>query len=61
MAKNLVKMETECKASWEYLKAVAKHDGIPINKSRYSHSSFINQIPSDGVTLAPVGNFGSCG
>ncbi|PRD33015.1 UNVERIFIED_CONTAM: FH1/FH2 domain-containing protein 3 [Trichonephila clavipes] len=31
---NLVKMETECKASWEYLKAVTKHDGIPINKSR---------------------------
>ncbi|XP_054714524.1 FH1/FH2 domain-containing protein 3-like [Uloborus diversus] len=36
VAKNLVKMETECKASWEYLKAVTKHDGIPINKSRLS-------------------------
>ncbi|XP_076311120.1 FH1/FH2 domain-containing protein 3-like isoform X2 [Tachypleus tridentatus] len=27
VARNLTKMETECKASWDYLKAIAKHDG----------------------------------
>lgn len=26
-AKTLNKLETDCKASWEHLKAVAKHDG----------------------------------
>ncbi|XP_013788199.1 FH1/FH2 domain-containing protein 3-like [Limulus polyphemus] len=28
VARNLTKMETECKASWDYLKAIAKHDGL---------------------------------
>lgn len=36
VARNLQKMEAECKASWEYLKAVTKHDGVPITKSRLS-------------------------
>ncbi|XP_047477438.1 FH1/FH2 domain-containing protein 3-like isoform X9 [Penaeus chinensis] len=27
LAKNIVKMEIECKSSWDHLKAIAKHDG----------------------------------
>lgn len=33
---NLTKMETECKASWDYLKVIAKHDGSTSMKVRMS-------------------------
>ncbi|GFR13397.1 hypothetical protein TNCT_72421 [Trichonephila clavata] len=49
---NLVKMETECKASWEYLKAVTKHDGIPINKSRLS--DFLNDCAERIIVLGVI-------
>lgn len=27
LASNITKMEVDCKASWDHLKAIAKHDG----------------------------------
>lgn len=36
LATNLQKMESECKASWDHLKAIAKHDGSSIMKTKMS-------------------------
>uniref|UniRef100_A0A2L2Y6M8 FH1/FH2 domain-containing protein 3 n=1 Tax=Parasteatoda tepidariorum TaxID=114398 RepID=A0A2L2Y6M8_PARTP len=52
LAKNLVKMETECKASWEYLKAVLKHDCIHISKSRLSE--FLNDCAERIIILGII-------
>ncbi|XP_035213596.1 FH1/FH2 domain-containing protein 3-like, partial [Stegodyphus dumicola] len=52
VAQNLVKMEAECKASWEYLKAVTKHDGIPISKSRLC--DFLNDCAERIVVLGII-------
>ncbi|GIY59371.1 hypothetical protein CDAR_33701 [Caerostris darwini] len=49
---NLSKMESDCKASWEYLKAVTKHDGIPINKSRLS--DFLNDSAERIIVLGII-------
>ncbi|CAL1268047.1 unnamed protein product [Larinioides sclopetarius] len=52
ISSNLTKMETECKASWEYLKAVTKHDGIPINKSRLA--DFLNDCAERIIVLGII-------
>ncbi|XP_023217060.1 FH1/FH2 domain-containing protein 3-like isoform X2 [Centruroides sculpturatus] len=36
VTRNLTKMENECKASWDYLKVIAKHDGSTSMKVRMS-------------------------
>lgn len=32
---NISRMETECKASWDHLKLIAKHDGSTMMKVKY--------------------------
>lgn len=40
LAKNIVKMEIECKSSWDHLKAIAKHDGPTQIKLKWDHMPF---------------------
>lgn len=35
VATNLTKMESDCKASWDHLKVIAKHDGPTNMKLKY--------------------------
>ena len=35
LASNLSKMEEDCKASWDHLRAIAKHDGNTAMKLKY--------------------------
>ncbi len=42
LAANLNKMEEDCKASWDHLRAIAKHDGNTTMKIKYSISRLIN-------------------
>ncbi|CAB0028178.1 unnamed protein product [Trichogramma brassicae] len=36
LASNIVKLESECKASWDHLKLIAKHDGSTMIKNKMS-------------------------
>ena len=38
LAANLNKMEEDCKASWDHLRAIAKHDGNTAMKIKYTIS-----------------------
>lgn len=60
VAKNLKKMQQDCKASWDYLKIVAKHDGLAnlMNSCGSSstttssdNSSLVNQQPKSSGKL----------
>lgn len=46
VAKNLKKMQQDCKASWDYLKIVAKHDGLANLMNSCSSSSMNDNSPS---------------
>lgn len=49
VAKNLKKMQQDCKASWDYLKIVAKHDGLA-NLVNACASTSSNSNSSNGTT-----------
>lgn len=36
VSRTIQKLETDCKASWDYLKAIAKHDGSTLMKAKTS-------------------------
>lgn len=51
VAKNLEKMEQDCQASWDYMKIVAKQDGLAnLMNSCNSSSSSIDSSPSSSQT-----------
>lgn len=41
LASNLNKMEEDCKASWDHLRAIAKHDGNTAMKNKYNYNSLV--------------------
>lgn len=43
LANNLMKLETDCKASWDHMKRIAKHDGSQIFKTK------INEFLTDAA------------
>ncbi|GAB6032829.1 hypothetical protein CHUAL_012029 [Chamberlinius hualienensis] len=49
---NLLKMETECKASWDHLKAIAKHDGSSNMKTKMSE--FLAECAEQIIVLGVV-------
>nr|XP_054918655.1 FH1/FH2 domain-containing protein 3-like isoform X2 [Dermacentor andersoni] len=51
VAKNLSKMESDCKASWEHLKVIAKHDGSAMKAKL---SEFLNDCAERIVILGII-------
>jgi hypothetical protein len=42
LSANILKMEQECKASWDHLKVIAKHDGSTM-KAKFVHQLFVGE------------------
>ncbi|VVC94268.1 unnamed protein product [Leptidea sinapis] len=52
LSNNLLKLETDCKASWDHLKKVAKHDGSQIYKTKIN--DFITDAAERIILLSVI-------
>ena len=52
LARNITKLETDCKASWEYLKLIAKHDGN--NQMKQKMSEFLRDSAERIIVLSVI-------
>ena len=45
LATNLLKLETDCRTSWDHLHTLEKHDSAMVSKNRYGqHSSWLQYV-----------------
>lgn len=52
LARNITKLETDCKASWEYLKLIAKHDGN--NQMKQKMTEFLRDSAERIIVLSVI-------
>lgn len=62
VGKNLKKMQQDCKASWDYLKIVAKHDGLAnlMNTSSNLTSNLVSSPSAAGGGSSSIASGGGC-